>query len=505
MTELSITTGEGQGPLSLAAQDFVGRRVAVLGSSGYGKTNTVATLVEELAPHIPMTIVDPEGEMWSLREKLDLVIAGRSENVDIEIAPHQAGAIATWSVEQGVSVVLDLFEYDDEEIEEVTQNYVQALWEACKRKKRPYHLVVEEADVFIPQPLPQKSIWKYVAKRGRKYGLGMILASQRSQVVDKNILTQCQFAILHYVSHPRDMGIYKDLIPLKTREVEALVGKLRVGDAVVVNDGKIDQVRVRLRETHHPGSTPLLANNEDAETAGPDLRAADSLALATLKRLIEAAGPPKPDPQIVALKREIKALREDKEMSESLIADLHSQLDSYKDHNVRLQERIETLRLIKVEVQLVQTESGQPVAVAAGAEPNPPPTTVRTSPNHATRQRPLIPYAPEDSTVMFAQRQRKELLTVARWCEVQPKQDQLILRYLLTTGERTSLETIATAMAYSPQTLKSNPPTAMMNKGLIERSGKRGHYEYRQWATKKYPHVDENEVKAILLKHLAES
>jgi hypothetical protein len=503
MTTLNITTGEGQMPLPLEAQDFVGRRVAVLGSSGYGKTNTVATLIEELAPHIPMTIVDPEGEMWSLRERIDAIIVGRSENVDIEIEPHQAGAIATWSVEQGVTVVLDLFEYDDEEIEDVTQTYMQALWEACKRKKRPYHVVIEEADVFIPQPLPQKSIWKYVAKRGRKYGLGMILASQRSQVVDKNILTQCQLAFLHYVSHPRDMGIYKDLIPLKTREVETLVGSLRVGDAVVVNDGQIDQVHVRLRETHHPGSTPLLAD-DGSDTTAPDLKAVDGAALATLKRLIEAAGPPKPDPKIVALRKEIQALREDKEMSDGLIADLQSQVAAYQKHNERLQERIETLRLIKVEVQLVQPEPGQqPVAVAAGAEP--PPTPKRTAPNHATRQRPLIQYEPDDSESLFAQRQRQELRKVARWCEVQPKQDQLVLRYLLTTGEQASLEDIAAAMAYSEQTLKSKPPIEMMNKGLIERSGKRGHHTYTASAARKFPHVDESEVKATILKHLATS
>lgn len=504
MTQLTITS-EDSTILAISAQDLVGRRVAVLGASGYGKTNSVATLIEELAPHMPISMIDPEGEMWSLRERMDLVIVGRSENVDIEIEAHQAAAIATWSVEQGISVVLDLFGYDDmDELQAVAENYARALFEACKRAKRPHFLVVEEAHMFVPQPLSANSIWKQIARRGRKMGLGVILASQRSQNVDKDMLTQAQFCVLHYVSHPTDMGVYYDLIPAQRKNVREMVGNLRVGDAVIVDEGQITQAKIRLRHTHHPGSTPQLDPNAAIE-AGPALRAADGEALAVLKQLIENAGPPKPDPKIVALKKEIRELREDKEISDSLIADLRSQLDAYKKHNERLQERVETLRLIKVEVQMVQAQAGQQVAVAAGAEPQPPETPKRTPPNHTTRQRRLIDYEPDDPPAIFAQRQRKELRRIAQWCEAQPKHDQLVLRYLLTTGERASLDTIASAMAYSEQTLKSKPPIALMDKGLIERSGKRGHHEYVFSAHRKFPHIEVDEVKAVLLKHLAKS
>ncbi len=80
--------------LNLDASAFIGQRVAVLGISGSGKTNTAAVLVEELRPHTPMTIVDIEGEMWGLKEKFDWLVAGRSTNADVLLTPERAPVLA---------------------------------------------------------------------------------------------------------------------------------------------------------------------------------------------------------------------------------------------------------------------------------------------------------------------------------------------------------------------------------------------------------------------------
>jgi ABC-type thiamine transport system ATPase subunit len=42
--------------LHLNIEEILGQRIAVLGISGSGKSNTVAVLAEELLPHIPLTI-----------------------------------------------------------------------------------------------------------------------------------------------------------------------------------------------------------------------------------------------------------------------------------------------------------------------------------------------------------------------------------------------------------------------------------------------------------------
>jgi len=88
---------------------FVGRSVAVLGITGSGKTNTAAVLIEELlSGGLPLTIVDIEGEYYGLKQKFDLLIAGRSEHAELEVTSENAGVLATASVTRGLSVILDL-------------------------------------------------------------------------------------------------------------------------------------------------------------------------------------------------------------------------------------------------------------------------------------------------------------------------------------------------------------------------------------------------------------
>jgi len=85
--------------LNLQTQDLIGRCVAVLGISGSGKTNTAAVLVEELlSSGVPMTIVDIEGEYWGLKEKYEVLVAGRSEHADVEFDAAHAGSLAELSV-----------------------------------------------------------------------------------------------------------------------------------------------------------------------------------------------------------------------------------------------------------------------------------------------------------------------------------------------------------------------------------------------------------------------
>src|SRR4051812_46251252 len=100
--------------LQLDAATLVGRSVAVLGITGSGKTNTAAVIIEELlANGFPMTIVDIEGEYWGLKERFEILVAGRGEHVDVQAGLEQAGleqaaALAKLSVSQRISIILDV-------------------------------------------------------------------------------------------------------------------------------------------------------------------------------------------------------------------------------------------------------------------------------------------------------------------------------------------------------------------------------------------------------------
>lgn len=204
--------------LKLSPGDLIGKMIAVLGITGTGKTNTAAVLIEELfASDLPMTIVDIEGEYYGLKTQFEILVAGRSENVDLEVGPDQAGQLAAISVERGISVILDVSEFDEPGRLAFLLNYFEGLWEANFKRKRPYAVFVEEAHEFIPQlqaPSPAlKTLITRLALRGRKRGFSVVVMSQRSAKVAKDVLTQASLVFLHQVIHPADMAIYKELIP----------------------------------------------------------------------------------------------------------------------------------------------------------------------------------------------------------------------------------------------------------------------------------------------------
>ena len=89
MTHLKIDI---HGKLPITLESVIGEKIAVLGIAGSGKTNTAAVIIEELlAGGLPMTIVDIEGEYWGLKDRFDIIVIGRSDNVDVEVdASHAA-------------------------------------------------------------------------------------------------------------------------------------------------------------------------------------------------------------------------------------------------------------------------------------------------------------------------------------------------------------------------------------------------------------------------------
>ena len=116
--------------LDFDVRDFVGRSIAILGITGSGKTNTAAVLIEELLTSgLPLTICDIEGEYWGLKEAFDLLIAGRSAHAELPLELENAAGLAEVSLQRGISVILDLSDYTQNEAIEILLRYFQRLWE----------------------------------------------------------------------------------------------------------------------------------------------------------------------------------------------------------------------------------------------------------------------------------------------------------------------------------------------------------------------------------------
>lgn len=288
--------------------DIYGKAIAILGVRGSGKTNTAAVFVEELlAKGVPVIVLDIDGEYWTLRESYDILIVSADERADIPLNIGdnlQAEKLARALLSTYIPAVIDLSEFIVNEYSNYLVGFLGEIWRSSKLYRRPLFVVVEEAHEFIPQgySTPVKNLLVRIALRGRKRGLGLIMVSQRSAKVDKDVLSQAEYYVLHKVMHPADLRVYKDLLPLNPREIEAIVPKLGVGEALFYDGSTVKEVRVRKRRTFHMGFTPKTSTKTSFRLRSIDRALLDRvlsiIGSQTSKSLTGSSGPDRRDSPI---------------------------------------------------------------------------------------------------------------------------------------------------------------------------------------------------------------
>ena len=95
--------------------------------------------------------------------------------------------------------------------------------EEKEKKPLPTVLVMEEAHTFIQKYNKDSEdfsasklcteIFERIAKEGRKFGLGLVLSSQRPSELSSTVLSQCNTFLLHRITNDRDQEIVSRLLP----------------------------------------------------------------------------------------------------------------------------------------------------------------------------------------------------------------------------------------------------------------------------------------------------
>lgn len=450
--------------LHFTAESFVGKSAGLLGITGSGKTNTAAVLIEELlSSGLPMTIVDIEGEYWGLKERFEILVAGRSEHSELILNPENAGALARTSIERGISVILDLSEYSEEEQVVCLMEYFTALWAAASKVKRPYQVILEEAHEWLPEGVrtPLKTLLTRIALRGRKRGLSIILMSQRSAKVAKDVLTQTSLLFLHRVVHPTDMKVYKDLIPLPSAEVEQIVGALHPGQVVAVSNHIPQVAQIRLRYTFHAGSTPVLG--EDTQ---PELRQIDEQLLRELQHMIAASSPAAKDE-----KRKDQRIKE----LESLLVERDAEIAQLKRDNALLSQlsvtmngKIESAVFMPETMQVAQASIEQATIHQVQA-PSMHPVVVES--DVPVPKQVSAPATPINEAKVKSLKRRLEQLGARQY---------QIVKLLVERDATMTIDEIAAWMNLDRSTVSRNmPPDAIFKIGLLSRSKRGSGYIYR--------------------------
>jgi len=152
----------------------------------------------------------------------------------------------------------------------VVSRLLTDIFEARKRRLiSPGMVVVEEAHNYIPERgtgnAASTNIVRTIAAEGRKFGLGLMVISQRPARVDKNVISQCNTQIIMRVTNPNDLKALSKGLEGMTTELEEEIKRLPAGVAMLVSN-EIERpvtVNVRPRKSRHGGvSTQIVIKDK---------------------------------------------------------------------------------------------------------------------------------------------------------------------------------------------------------------------------------------------------
>ena len=121
--------------------------------------------------------------------------------------------------------------------------------------RHPIALLCDEAHLYMPQrglvdsaDSVSINIFERIAKEGRKYGVSLVVISQRPSEVNKTMLSQCSNFISMRLTNSEDQGVIKKLLPDSLGGFGDILPTLDTGEALIVGDASLLPSRIRIDE-----------------------------------------------------------------------------------------------------------------------------------------------------------------------------------------------------------------------------------------------------------------
>lgn len=238
--------------------DALDDRLAIVGTSGSGKTYAAGTAVELVLQHKGrVIIVDPLGVWYGLRlladgktpSPHDVVIVG-GESGDLPLNEHAGALIGETVAGIAQSVILDLCGIGTKA---GARRFMLAFLTALHRhaSRDPVHLVFDEADMWAPQRLLDKEgeaakllgQMETIVRRGRVLGFIPWLITQRPAVLSKDVLSQADGLVVMKLTSSQDRDAIGDWVEgqadkAQWRSMWASLPTLQVGHGLVWIPGR---------------------------------------------------------------------------------------------------------------------------------------------------------------------------------------------------------------------------------------------------------------------------
>ena len=193
------------------------------------------------------------------------VVSGDAENITLDgwlndyIGDNQAS--------NGSVTIIDLSLVPTEVVHIITAVISRMTLESLQRYRREHNgktlptvLVMEEAHTFVKRYKEdgenQSSaaiccqVFEKIAREGRKFGLGMVLSSQRPSELSPTVLSQCNSYLLHRISNDRDQELVHKLVPDNLRGLLRDLPSLPARNAILL--GWASELPVLVEMNHLP-------------------------------------------------------------------------------------------------------------------------------------------------------------------------------------------------------------------------------------------------------------
>ena len=153
-----------------------------------------------------------------------------SSGTDVNLSAWLENAVGENSAKTGCISILDLSLLSSDILHTIIAVVARIVFEATQRYRKlndvelPTVLVLEEAHTFVKRgsdeesdtPTPTqmcRQTFERIAREGRKFGLGLVLSSQRPSELSSTVLAQCNTFLLHRIVNDRDQELVGKLVP----------------------------------------------------------------------------------------------------------------------------------------------------------------------------------------------------------------------------------------------------------------------------------------------------
>ena len=133
-----------------------------------------------------------------------------------------------------------------------------------KENIQPIAIFCDEAHLYIPQDVKDGvetlslNSFERIAKEGRKYGVGLVVITQRPSEVDRTVLSQSSNYVAMRLTNSDDQNVIKKLLPDSIGNFGDILPILDVGEALVVGDACLLPSRIIIKRPNpEPNSSTV--------------------------------------------------------------------------------------------------------------------------------------------------------------------------------------------------------------------------------------------------------